>query len=282
MPRKKSPRKRINVKESLNPTFAVSRTGTRIRMSAFEISLRRQIKAAMETKDPKAINDLLNIFVEHKVIEPDRGVDIPSVARIPWFWDYEDFSNLVREAQETGKAPDRRVKYTQPLTAAGREDIVNKFAAHIEKRSKPKTPGVSYKKPPVDKQFKKGASGNPKGRPVTKNDRRAIAFRVGTEKHRVVESDRTREYTTAELLLTMLRNLSTQGKGNSYYNRKLKELIPEDPDHKRAVIVLPEPPPWDEFYAQLEKQQQYLQENAERLIEEAEKEAEARLKHREK
>jgi hypothetical protein len=78
---------------------------------------------------------------------------------------------------------------------------------------------VGYGKPPVDKQFKKGVSGNPKGRPKgTPNGvqlRKEARRRLFTEKIEVVEGGRRKKVTLETALNGTLLKKAAQGDLNA-------------------------------------------------------------------
>lgn len=72
-----------------------------------------------------------------------------------------------------------------------------------------KNPNVGYKKPPEHTRFKKGKSGNPRGRPRTPEDLNTVLNRVLTRKVRLKDNDQT--LPIREALLWKLRDLALQG-----------------------------------------------------------------------
>jgi hypothetical protein len=70
---------------------------------------------------------------------------------------------------------------------------------------------VGYKKPPKDKRFKRGQSGNPKGRPKADLSMRQLIKKLGSEKL-AVDSERGRvKITAVELVLRQLRHQALKG-----------------------------------------------------------------------
>jgi|tagenome__1003787_1003787.scaffolds.fasta_scaffold20606024_2 hypothetical protein len=70
---------------------------------------------------------------------------------------------------------------------------------------------VGYGKPPDHSRFRKGVSGNPKGRPKRKKDLATITDKVLGEKVVVTENGRRRSITKLELIIRQLTNKAAQG-----------------------------------------------------------------------
>lgn len=73
---------------------------------------------------------------------------------------------------------------------------------------KPKLPSaeyeIGYRKPPKATQFKKGTSGNPKGRPKGSVNLAALVRRVFERKVTIQQNGRMRKVTVSEAMLTRL------------------------------------------------------------------------------
>jgi len=96
-----------------------------------------------------------------------------------------------------------------------------------------------YKAPPAEHQFKKGRSGNPRGRPKGAKGKRQIAEKVLLEKHEAVEGDRKIQRTTLELILLTLRNKSFEGSNRAFKDlEKLAAKYDPQPLTQRAGILL--------------------------------------------
>ncbi len=103
----------------------------------------------------------------------------------------------------------------------------------------PPKPRRGYKAPPAEHQFKKGQSGNLRGRPKGAKGKRQIAERVLLEKHEVVEGDRKVQRTTLELILLTLRNKSFEGSNRAFKDlEKLAAKYDPQPQTQRAGILL--------------------------------------------
>ena len=105
----------------------------------------------------------------------------------------------------------------------------------------PPRPCVGYKMPPEPTRFKKGQSGNPKGRPKNATDKRAIAKKVLLEEHEIVEGDRKVRYSTLELALIALRNRAFEGNNRAFkaFERLDADYDPQKPAIKSGRLVVP-------------------------------------------
>ena len=72
-----------------------------------------------------------------------------------------------------------------------------------------KTPNVGYMNPPEHTQFKKGKSGNPRGRPRKREDLNTVLHRVLNRKVRV--KDNEQKLPIRDALIWKLRDLALQG-----------------------------------------------------------------------
>ena len=95
--------------------------------------------------------------------------------------------------------------------------------------NKPELPdashGYGYGKPPKDKQFKKGKSGNPSGRPKKSSDSREIMSRVLQREYRIRDNGRSRSVTLFEALLLARVDRALRGdtKSQDYFlNAQMK------------------------------------------------------------
>lgn len=103
----------------------------------------------------------------------------------------------------------------------------------------PPKPRRGYKAPPAEHQFKKGQSGNPRGRPKGSKGKRQDAEKVLLQKHEVVEGDRKVQRTTLELLLLALRKKSFEGSNRAFKDlEKLAAKYDPQPQTQCAGILL--------------------------------------------
>jgi hypothetical protein len=77
--------------------------------------------------------------------------------------------------------------------------------------AKDKRTDVGYGRPPVDKQFKPGQSGNPRGRPKGRKGIRQMFLDLANRKVTITESGRRRTVTKAEVALTQIINKAAAG-----------------------------------------------------------------------
>ncbi|MGK7754930.1 MULTISPECIES: DUF5681 domain-containing protein [unclassified Roseovarius] len=91
-------------------------------------------------------------------------------------------------------------------------------------------PSVGYMNPPQHTRFKKGKSGNPRGRPRKRDDLNTVLNRVLNHKVRVKDDDQTMPIRDA--LMWKLRDLAMQGdkQGIALQQRIIAEAGIADPD----------------------------------------------------
>ena len=104
---------------------------------------------------------------------------------------------------------------------------------------------VGYGKPPKTTQFKKGTSGNPKGRPRKGHSQRRIAERVLGETQRLAGQPRGARvrYKTLELIVMTVKHLSAAGQtqASNFYTRILEKFGTQHNDHDEiGYLVVPE------------------------------------------
>ena len=113
---------------------------------------------------------------------------------------------------------------------------------------------VGYGKPPKAKQFKPGKSGNSKGRPPGAKGRRGIIERVLTEKQKVKECGIEKTYTTLDLVVKQVLNLSCAGNARAFkaMDKLQVQFAPKEARWIGGLLMVPEPlteEEWDERYS---------------------------------
>ena len=113
------------------------------------------------------------------------------------------------------------------------------------------TEHVGYANPPKATRFKKGQSGNKKGRPKGAKGRRGVVERVLLEKQTINERGTERTCTSLDLIILTLRNLAFAGDARAFKAiAALESLFAEKPpEWVGGVHVLPEPLTLEEYIA---------------------------------
>jgi len=94
---------------------------------------------------------------------------------------------------------------------------------------------VGYGRPPRSKQFKKGQSGNPKGRPKATKNVSTMLEEVFFRKIQISENGRRREVTMVEAILRQLVNGAVKGEMR-HIDRVLK-LLPYVQEARDAALA---------------------------------------------
>lgn len=100
---------------------------------------------------------------------------------------------------------------------------------------------VGYAKPPKSTQFKKGQSGNAKGRPKGSQNFATMFHKIGDEKIKVQDNGRTRKVTKKQAIAHQITNNALKGQQralNDYV--KVSRAFPEPEQERQAVAELPE------------------------------------------
>lgn len=117
----------------------------------------------------------------------------------------------------------------------------------------PGEPGVGYKVPPKEHRFKKGESGNPKGRPKGAQGKAKAARNVLWERHVVSENDRQVTRTAIELVLMTLRQLAFAGNNRAFkvMEQLAADYDPQKPTKRAGLLVVPgrlTPESWEQLF----------------------------------
>jgi Family of unknown function (DUF5681) len=73
------------------------------------------------------------------------------------------------------------------------------------------TPTVGYKRPPVNRQFKPGQSGNPKGRPKGRKNFKTLFVESLNKKVKVRDKNRTRMVSKLQVMIDVMMNKAMAG-----------------------------------------------------------------------
>ena len=117
----------------------------------------------------------------------------------------------------------------------------------------PCEPRVGYKVPPKEHEFKKGKSGNPKGRPKGAQGKAKAARKVLWEQHTVRENNRRVTRTTIELVVLTLRQLAFAGNHRAFKVMQQLEADydPQKPKNRAGLLVVPgrlTPESWEQQF----------------------------------
>ena len=94
------------------------------------------------------------------------------------------------------------------------EKDINSGVANESAGTDPQGPtddSVGYRKPPRQRRFKPGKSGNQRGRPRGSKNRKTIVQEVANEMHTITEDGQQQRRSTLELVLLALRNRAAEG-----------------------------------------------------------------------
>ena len=110
---------------------------------------------------------------------------------------------------------------------------------------------IGYGHPPKARRYKPGQSGNPAGRPRGAKGRRAIVERVLLEQQKVTEDGDKKTYTTLDLVLKQVLNLSYGGNSRAFkaMNKLHAEFAPKPTEWVGGLLLIPEPLTMEEWDA---------------------------------
>jgi hypothetical protein len=124
---------------------------------------------------------------------------------------------------------------------------------------------VGYGKPPRDTRFKKGQSGNPRGRPKVRKNMKAMLEAALARKVSVRVNGKIRRMTWGEYLIeNTLQNAAKGGERHSAQFFRLMQMAglfdepPNPSEHRSGVLVVPPPMTLEEW----EKAMREHQDNA--------------------
>jgi hypothetical protein len=133
----------------------------------------------------------------------------------------------------------------------------------------PEANAGGYGNPPRHGRFKRGQSGNPRGRPRGAKGHKQTIAKIANEMHGVVEDGNRRRRSMLELIVLQLRNLAAQGNVSAFraYHTLLARYSPQATETCRGYMIVPEVPTIEEWQRQMvdvRAYQRHLEEEAER------------------
>ena len=126
---------------------------------------------------------------------------------------------------------------------------------------RPEDDEVGYKKPPRHSRFKKGRSGNPKGRPKGKKNLATHLDRILNERIRIKEGDKVFKITKAEAMLKSLVQKALKGdvKATNLMLMALRQFSEDEPAAAGGafgVLAVPGMVATEKEWAKLAQQQE--------------------------
>jgi hypothetical protein len=114
---------------------------------------------------------------------------------------------------------------------------------------------VGYGKPPMQRRFKSGQSGNQRGRPHGSKNRKTILNEIANEMHTVTVNGKRRRRSTLVLMLFALRNLGAEGNVREFraYKKYLAKYEPQETNSEHGYLVVPAGKTPEEEIAEAEK-----------------------------
>ena len=134
----------------------------------------------------------------------------------------------------------------------------------------PEANAGGYGSPPRHSRFKRGQSGNPRGRPRGAKGHKQTVAKIVNEMHWVVEDGDRRRRSTLELIVLQLRNLAAQGNVSAFraYHTLLARYSPEATETRHGYMIVPEVltiEEWERLAVDVQAYQRSLDEEAEDL-----------------
>lgn len=98
---------------------------------------------------------------------------------------------------------------------------------------------IGYGSPPKHRQFQKGQSGNPYGRPRGTRNRKTILTKIMAEPVTYREGDRNGTVTKLELLLRSIRNGAASGDATAMnlYDKLMGHIEYDDKHYPRGLLI---------------------------------------------
>jgi len=113
-----------------------------------------------------------------------------------------------------------------------------------------KQDNIGYKSPPNDTRFKKGQSGNPKGRPPKSKSKLQLYEKLFYEERKIMIEGKQQILTNLELIFLKLNRLSLSGnvRANKIRQNLMKSMIPDENQPQLGALIVPEEVPDIETY----------------------------------
>jgi hypothetical protein len=255
-----------SVLDVLNEEIHISKNGRKIKMSSYEIAVRKLVEKAVRESHLDNACEFLELCKQHNLIEYTSGPQSSGVLMVPRSWSWDEWMSMFNrygpppwpgprsgtvdpngtDSSSKRPPPERSANAGQSQAAAGADP----------------TKPVGYCNPPRASQFKAGVSGNPKGRPSHAKTQKAIVAQVAFEKHSVPEGDGRVELTILELILRVIRLKSHEGNRKAFrtQGRLLDEYGYKSSATKNGFLIVSEPETSEEWGRKTAEQQRQYRE----------------------
>lgn len=108
--RRRNGPERVDVAALLNEPVKVAKNGRSQRMTAFEVSLRAQVKKALKDRNLSAIQSVLDVARTYKLLVPPHVQERGGVLVVPGRLTKEAWAELFRKPAEAGSADSKQRK----------------------------------------------------------------------------------------------------------------------------------------------------------------------------